>query len=88
ITTYDKFLPKDFVDKFQRDTGIEVRIRLTDDQAKHYNLLTAEASRPSTDIVTVAGHRFGQFVDAKLLSPLDTGRVTNWKKLNTAYQDA
>lgn len=88
ITTYDKFLPKDFVEKFQRDTGIEVRIRLTDDQAKQYNLLTAEASRPSTDIVTVAGHRFGQFVDAKLLSPLDTGRVANWKKLNTAYQDA
>jgi spermidine/putrescine transport system substrate-binding protein len=88
ITTYDKFLPKEFVDKFQRDNGIELRIRLTDDQGKQYNLLTAEASKPTTDIVTVAGHRFAQFVDSKLLAPLDTGRLSNWKNLISAYQDA
>lgn len=88
ITTYDKFLPKEFVDKFQRDTGIEVRIRLTDDQGKQYNLLTAEASKPSTDIVTVAGHRFAQFVDSKLLAPLDTARIPNWKNLISVYQDS
>jgi spermidine/putrescine transport system substrate-binding protein len=88
VTTYDKFLPEEFVEKFQKDTGIEVRIRLTDDQGKQYNLLSAEGGNPSTDIVTVAGHRLAQFIDSKLLAPLDTGRIDNWKNLNPAYQDA
>ena len=78
VTTYDKFLPQEFIDKFQRDTGIEVRIRLTDDQGKQYNLLTAEGANPSTDIVTVAGHRYSQFIDSKLLQPLDTGRIVDF----------
>ncbi len=88
ITTYDKFLPQEFLDKFQKDTGIQVNIRLTDDQGKQYNLLTAEGANPSTDIVTVAGHRYSQFIASKLLQPLDTGKIPNWKNLNTAYQDA
>ncbi|MBP2463912.1 MULTISPECIES: extracellular solute-binding protein [unclassified Rhizobium] len=88
VTTYDKFLPKEFVEQFQRDTGIEVRIRLTDDQGKQYNLLTAEGANPSTDIVTVAGHRYSQFISSKLIQPLDTAKIANWKNLNTAYQDA
>ena len=67
VTTYDKFLPQEFIDKFQKDTGIEVNIRLTDDQGKQYNLLTAEGANPSTDIVTVAGHRYSQFISSKLL---------------------
>ena len=46
VTTYDKFLPQEFVDKFQRDTGIEVQVRLTDDQGKQYNLLAAEGGKP------------------------------------------
>ncbi len=46
ITTYDKFVPQSFIDQFQKDTGIEVRIRLTDDQGKQYNLLTAEGPHP------------------------------------------
>jgi spermidine/putrescine transport system substrate-binding protein len=88
VTTYDKFLPQDFLDKFQKDTGIEVRVRLTDDQGKQYNLLTAEGANPSTDICTVAGHRYSQFINSKLLQPLDTARIANWKNLNTAFQDA
>jgi spermidine/putrescine transport system substrate-binding protein len=88
VTTYDKFLPQDFLDKFQKDTGIQVNIRLTDDQGKQYNLLAAEGANPSTDMVTVAGHRFTQFIDSDLLQPLDTGRIPNWKNLNKAYQDA
>jgi hypothetical protein len=64
VTTYDKFLPQDFLDKFQKDTGIEVRVRLTDDQGKQYNLLTAEGANPSTDICTVAGHRYSQFINS------------------------
>jgi len=87
ITTYDKFLPEDFVEKFQNDTGIKVNIRLTDDQGKQYNLLAAEGANPSTDIVTVAGHRYTQFIGANLLAPLDAEKIANWKNLNKAYQD-
>lgn len=88
ITTYDKFLPQDFIEQFQKDTGIEVRIRLTDDQGKQYNLLTAEGANPTTDIVTVAGHRYGQFIGSKLVQALDTAKLRNWANLNPAYQDA
>jgi spermidine/putrescine transport system substrate-binding protein len=88
ITTYDKFLPQEFVDKFQKDTGIQVNIRLTDDQGKQYNLLAAEGANPSTDMVTVAGHRYSQFISSDLLQPVDTGKIANWKNLNPAYQDA
>ena len=82
MTTYDKFLPQEFIEKFQKDTGIEVRVRLTDDQGKQYNLLTAEGANPSTDIVTVAGHRYSQFISSNLLQPLDTDKIANWKNLN------
>lgn len=88
ITTYDKFVPQEFIDQFQKDTGIEVRIRLTDDQGKQYNLLSAEGSEPTTDIVTVTGHRLSQFIGSDLLAPLDTGRLKNWGNLASAYKDA
>jgi spermidine/putrescine transport system substrate-binding protein len=88
ITTYDKFVPQEFIDKFQSDTGIEVRIRLTDDQGKQYNLLTAEGSNPSTDIVTVTGHRLTQFINSNLLAAVDTGRLKNWGNLAPSYKDA
>jgi spermidine/putrescine transport system substrate-binding protein len=88
ITTYDQFIPQSFIDQFQADTGITVQVRLTDDQAKQYNLLAAEVSAPTTDIVTVVSHRMAQFVDSDLLLPMDSGRLTNWSKLNTAYQNA
>lgn len=88
VTTYDKFLPEGFVEKFQKETGIEVRIRLTDDQAKEYNLLSAEGENPTTDIVTVAGHRIAQFIGSDLLAPIDVARIPNWKNLNKAYQNS
>ena len=88
ITTYDKFVPQSFIDQFQKDTGIEVRVRLTDDQGKQYNVLSAEGETPSTDIVTVTGHRLSQFIGSKLLTPLDTGRLKNWDKLASAYKGA
>ena len=37
VTTYDTFLPQEFLDKFQKDSGIKVNVRLTDDQGKQYN---------------------------------------------------
>lgn len=88
ITTYDKFVPQSFIDQFQKDTGIEVRVRLTDDQGKQYNLLSAEGASPSTDIVTVTGHRLSQFIKSNLLSPLDTSRLKNWGNLASAYKGA
>ena len=88
ITTYDKFIPQEFIDQFQKDTGIEVRVRLTDDQGKQYNLLTAEGDKPSTDIVTVTGHRLSQFKNSNLLAVLDTARLKNWGKLASAYKGA
>jgi spermidine/putrescine transport system substrate-binding protein len=88
VTTYDKFLPAEFLEKFQNETGIQVNVRLTDDQGKQYNLLAAEGANPSTDMVTVAGHRLTQFIDSSLLQPLDTGKIPNWKNLNPVYQDA
>jgi spermidine/putrescine transport system substrate-binding protein len=88
ITTYDKFIPQDFIDKFQADTGIQMQVRLTDDQGKQYNLVAAEGGNPTTDLVTVVSHRFAQWVDADLLAPLDPGSIPNWKTLNPAYQDA
>lgn len=88
ITTYDKYIPQRFLDKFQQDTGIEVRIRLTDDQGKQYNLLTAEAAQPTTDIVTVTGHRLQQFINGNLLEPLDTSRLSGWGNLAPTYAGA
>lgn len=88
VTTYDKFLPQEFLDQFQKDSGIQVNVRLTDDQGKQYNLLAAEGANPSTDMVTVAGHRYSQFISSNLLAPLDTGKIPNWKNLNPAYQNA
>lgn len=88
VTTYDKFIPQEFIDKFQADTGITVQVRLTDDQGKQYNLVAAEGGEPTTDIVSVVSHRFAQWVDSDLLAPLDTGRLANWKTLNQTYQDA
>jgi spermidine/putrescine transport system substrate-binding protein len=88
VTTYDKFVPQSFIDQFQKDTGIEVRVRLTDDQGKQYNLLAAEGGKPTTDIVTVTGHRLSQFLGSKLLAPLDTARIKNFNKLAAAYKGA
>ncbi len=88
ITTYDGFLPPEFVEKFQKDTGIAVNVRLTDDQGKQYNLLTAEGAAPSTDLVTVTGHRLSQFIAGNLLAPLDTARLKNWGNLASPYAGA
>lgn len=88
IWTYDSFVPESFKKQFEKDTGIKVNIRLVDDQGKQFNLLAAEAPEPTVDIVTVAGHRFLQFIDAQLLAPLDSGRLSNWGNLNPIYSES
>ena len=88
IWTYANFVPDDFKAAFEQETGIKVNIRLVDDQGKQFNLLAAEAPNPTADIVTVAGHRFLQFIDSGLLAPMDTGRLGNWGNINPVYSES
>lgn len=88
IWTYNDFVPDDFKTQFEADTGIEVRIRLVDDQGKQFNLLAAEQPDPSVDIVTVAGHRFLQFIDSGLIAPMDSDRLANWGNINPVYSES
>ncbi|MBV7395050.1 ABC transporter substrate-binding protein [Mameliella sediminis] len=88
IWTYNNFVPEAFKKQFEADTGIKVNVRLVDDQGKQFNLLAAEQPNPTVDIMTVAGHRFLQFIDSELLAPLDTDRLTNWNKINPTFSES
>jgi spermidine/putrescine transport system substrate-binding protein len=88
VWTYDGFVPDAFKEEFQSDTGIEIQTRLIDDQGKEFNLMAAEAPDLSADIVTVAGHRFRQFIDSELLSPIDVQRLKNWGNINPVYTES
>jgi spermidine/putrescine transport system substrate-binding protein len=88
IWTYNDFVPAAFKEQFEAETGIKVNVRLVDDQGKQFNLLAAEAPNPTVDIMTVAGHRFLQFIDNELLAPLDTGRLSNWGNINPTFSES
>ncbi|MEM6693990.1 MAG: extracellular solute-binding protein [Pseudomonadota bacterium] len=88
IWTYNQFVPDAFKEQFEADTGIKVNVRLVDDQGKQFNLLAAEAPEPTVDIVTVAGHRFLQFIDSELLAPMDTGRLSNWGSIDPTFSES
>ena len=88
IWTYNDFVPEAFKKQFEAETGIKVNVRLVDDQGKQFNLLAAEAPNPTVDIMTVAGHRFLQFIDSDLLAPLDTGRLSNWDNINPTFSES
>ncbi|WP_347313487.1 ABC transporter substrate-binding protein [Defluviimonas sp. SAOS-178_SWC] len=88
IWTYNDFVPEAFRTQFEAETGIKVNVRLVDDQGKQFNLLAAEQPNPTVDIMTVAGHRFLQFIENDLLAPLDTGRLTNWGNLNPTFSES
>ncbi|MDG2196258.1 MAG: extracellular solute-binding protein [SAR324 cluster bacterium] len=88
IWTYNDFVPQSFKKQFEAETGIKINIRLVDDQGKQFNLLAAEQPNPTVDIMTVAGHRFLQFIDNQLLAPLDTDRLTNWGKINPTFSES
>ena len=88
IWTYNDFVPAAFKEQFEAETGIKVNVRLVDDQGKQFNLLAAEAPNPTVDIMTVAGHRFLQFIDNKLLAPLDTSRLSNWGNINPVFSES
>jgi spermidine/putrescine transport system substrate-binding protein len=88
VWTYANFVPDSFREQFEAETGIKVNIRLVDDQGKQFNLLAAEAPNPTADIVTVAGHRFLQFISSELLAPLDTDRLSNWGNINPTFSES
>ena len=88
IWTYANFVPDSFREQFEAETGIKVNIRLVDDQGKQFNLLAAEAPNPTADIVTVAGHRFLQFISSELIAPLDTDRLGNWGNINPTFSES
>jgi spermidine/putrescine transport system substrate-binding protein len=88
IWTYNQFVPDAFKEQFEAETGIKVNVRLVDDQGKQFNLLAAEAPNPTVDIVTVAGHRFLQFIDSELLAPMDTNRLSNWGNINPTFSES
>ena len=88
IWTYNDFVPEAFKEQFEAETGIKVNVRLDDDQGKQFNLLAAEAPNPTVDIMTVAGHRFLQFIDSDLLAPLDTDRLSNWGNINPTFSES
>lgn len=88
IWTYDGFVPDAFKDAFEAETGIKVNIRLVDDQGKQFNLMAAERQSPTADIVTVAGHRFLQFIDSDLIAPLDTSRLSNWGTIKPVFSES
>lgn len=88
IWTYDGFVPEGFVEGFEADTGIRVNVRLVDDQGKQFNLLAAEAPEPTADIVTVAGHRFLQFIESDLIAPLDASRLSNWGTVDPVFSES
>ena len=88
IWSYTDFVPDAFKEQFEADTGIKVNIRLVDDQGKQFNLLAAEAPNPTVDIVTVAGHRFLQFIDSELIAPMDTNRLANWGNINPTFSES
>ncbi|WP_439124778.1 ABC transporter substrate-binding protein [Marivita sp.] len=88
IWTYNDFVPESFKEQFESETGIKVNVRLVDDQGKQFNLLAAEQPNPTVDIMTVAGHRFLQFIDNELLAPLDTSRLSNWGNINPTFSES
>jgi spermidine/putrescine transport system substrate-binding protein len=85
VWSYSGFITDEFRQKFEQETGISVNVRLVSDQGEQYNLMVSEGGNHSADIVCVAGHRFYQFVDAGLLSPIDMGKLQNWSQVEEEY---
>lgn len=88
VWTYSNFLPDDFKAQFESETGIRIQERLVNDQGQQFNLLAAEQPNPSVDILTIAGHRFSQFITSGLLESIDRDRLTNWNTINPTYSES
>ena len=88
VTAYDGFVPPDFRQQFESETGTAVRVRLAASQAPELTLLVAEREHPLTDICTVVANRLHQFVEAGIIEPIDTARLKNWGRINPLYSEA
>ena len=88
VWAYDGFITDAFRERFTERTGIEINQRLVTDQGEMFNLMLAEGGDYSADIVSCAGHRFYQFIDAGLLEPIDTDSLENWDNVQDEYANA
>ncbi|MDQ2068141.1 extracellular solute-binding protein [Xinfangfangia sp. CPCC 101601] len=88
VWAYDGFITDGLRDRFEAETGAKLNIRMVTDQGEMFNLMMAEQGNHSADIVTCAGHRFYQFIDAGLLAAVDKGRLTAWDKILPEYANA
>lgn len=88
VTAYDGFVPPAFRQRFEAETGIQLRIRLAASQAPELSLLVTERDRPLTGICTVTGNRLHQFTEAGIIEPLDTARLRHWDRIDPIYADA
>lgn len=88
VWTYSNFITKEFQKSFESETGIQIQVKLVDDQGKQANLLLAEKPNFTADIVTVAGHRFPQFINQGLIEPLEENWIKSWKTINPVYREA
>lgn len=88
IWSYDGFVTDALRQRFEAETGARINIRPITDQGEMFNLMVAEQGNHSADIVTCAGHRFYQFIDADLLAPIDKGQLTAWDRIEPEYANA
>jgi spermidine/putrescine transport system substrate-binding protein len=88
LLTYNKHFPPQFIEQFQKDTGIRVNVRITDEQDKVFNLFSVERPNFSNDIVVAAGTRLVQFSSNQFIEPIDVSRLSGWKNLSPTFSDS
>lgn len=88
IISYQGFIPEAFKAQFEAETGIELRIRLTDDSAKVYSMLVAEGDSSPTDIILNPGQMISRYFLDDLISPIDSSNISGWGGLLDAYTDS
>lgn len=88
IISYPNFIPKDFRENFERESGITLNIKETDQASVVFSTLTAEAANPTTDLVVSVGHLFKRYIDPGLIAPVDVTRLNNWDRVLPLYRDA
>jgi spermidine/putrescine transport system substrate-binding protein len=87
VLAYAGLIPPSFKKRFEAETGIEIRLQPQFSQAPELNLLLSERDAPTADICTVAGSRLHQFHGNGVITPLDTGRLRHWARIEPIYRD-
>ncbi|MEV7423918.1 ABC transporter substrate-binding protein [Streptomyces sp. NPDC091212] len=73
---------KSFVEPFEKDTGIKVNLVYGADSDWVTKLRAAGGSNAPFDVVALTPGSLHQAVGGKLLQPLKTGDLSNWKQLD------